>query len=64
MQKLKLTLLSVSKPKQKKPKDTSASVWNDDWKYVPAGETDIAKRFRRIKREQAIERAKAVRSVK
>jgi hypothetical protein len=64
MQKAKLTLLAPSRPKKDKPKDTLASVWNDDWKYVPAGETDIAKRFRRIKREQALERAKTVRSIK
>jgi hypothetical protein len=41
-----------------------ASVWNDDWKYIPASDTDLAKRFRRIRREQQLEQAKAMRRIK
>lgn len=58
MQKLKLALPAMSKPKEKKVKDTTASVWNNDWVYVPASDTDLAKRFRRIRREQQLEQAK------
>ena len=52
------------KRKAKAIKDTTASVWNPDWKYTPAGETDLAKKFRRIKREQKLEAAKKVRRIK
>jgi hypothetical protein len=54
----------VSKPKDKKVKDPTASVWNNEWVYVPAGETDLGKRFRRIWREQRLEQAKAIRMIK
>lgn len=64
MQKLKLALPTMSKVKEKKVKDTTASVWNNDWVYVPAGETDLVKKFRRIRREQALGQAKAMRRVK
>lgn len=64
MQKLKLALPAAAQTKTKKVKDTTASVWNNDWVYVPAGDTDLAKRFRRIRREQALEQAKAMRRVK
>jgi hypothetical protein len=64
MQKLKLALPAMSKPKERKVKDTTASVWNNDWVYVPAGETDLSKKFRRIRREQALDQAKAMRRVK
>lgn len=60
MQKLKLALpqQQASKAKDRKQKDPTPSVWNNDWKYVPASDTDLAKRFRRIKREQQLEQAK------
>ena len=60
MQKLKLALpqQQASKIKERKKKDSTASVWNNDWKYIPASDTDLAKRFRRIKREQQLEQAK------
>ena len=64
MKKLKLALPAMSKPKERKVKDTTASVWNNDWVYVPAGETDLSKKFRRIRREQALDQAKAMRRVK
>ena len=64
MQKLKLALPATSKVEEKKIKDTTASVWNKNWVYVPAGETDLAKKFRRIRREQALNQAKAMRRVK
>jgi hypothetical protein len=52
------------KRKAKEVKDTTASVWNPDWKYTPASETDLAKKFRRIQREQKLEAAKKVRRIK
>lgn len=56
---------SDSKKRKTKPaKDTTASVWNPDWKYTPASETDLAKKFRRIQREQKLEAAKKVRRIK
>lgn len=55
---------SDKKRKPKQAKDTTASVWNPDWKYVPSGETDLAKKFRRIQREQKVEAAKKVRRIK
>lgn len=64
MQKLKLAPPTMSKPKDKKVKDPTASVWNNDWVYVPAGETDLGKRFRRMQREQRLEQAKAMRRIK
>jgi hypothetical protein len=60
MQKLKLALpqQQASKTKDRKQKDPTASVWNNDWKYIPASDTDLAKRFRRVRREQQLEQAK------
>lgn len=56
---------SDGKKKQKaREKDTLASVWNPDWKYTPAEKTDLAKKFRRIQREQKLEAAKKVRRIK
>lgn len=55
---------SDKKRKAKLVKDTTASVWNPDWKYTPSGETDLAKKFRRIQREQKLEAAKKVRRIK
>lgn len=52
------------KRKTKAVKDTTASVWNPDWKYTPSSETDLAKKFRRIQREQKLEAAKKVRRIK
>lgn len=55
---------SDKKRKAKPVKDTTASVWNPDWKYTPAEKTDLAKKFRRIQREQQLEAAKKVRRIK
>lgn len=56
---------TTEKKRRVKPvKDTTASVWNPDWKYVPAEKTDLAKKFRRIQREQKLEAAKKVRRIK
>lgn len=52
------------KRKAKPTKDTTASVWNPDWKYVSAEKTDLAAKFRRIQREQKLEAAKKVRRIK
>jgi hypothetical protein len=66
MQKLKLALPQQQEAakRKRKEKDPTACVWNDDWKYIPASDTDLAKRFRRIRREQALEQAKAMRRIK
>ena len=52
------------KKKQKPAKDTTPSVWNPDWKYTSAEKTDLAKKFKRIQREQKLEAAKKVRRIK
>lgn len=47
-----------------KPTPVKASVWNKDWKYTPAGDTDLAKTFRRIRREQELEAARKMLEIK
>ena len=60
--KLKLAPEQVKKPK----KDTTASVWNPNWKYKPGGTAmDLAEKFKKIRRElQEQEQAKKMRRVK
>ncbi len=53
-----------NKVRAKEVKDATASVWNPDWKYTSASETDLAKKFRRIQREQKLEADKKVRRIK
>jgi hypothetical protein len=56
--------VNESKKRKPKPKDRTPSVWNPDWKYTPAGETDLAKKFKRIERERKENESKKVRRIR
>jgi hypothetical protein len=55
-------------PKKSKAKkvvtDDTPSVWNPEWKYTSAEKTDLAKKFRRLIREQKAAAAAKVRRIK
>jgi hypothetical protein len=61
-------LMPVMPEKKRKAKkvvtDDTPSVWNPEWKYTPAEKTDLAKKFRRIQREQKATAAAKVRRIK
>jgi hypothetical protein len=58
MQQHKLKLAGEADKEVKPKKDTTASVWNPNWKYRTAGSaTDLAEKFRRIRRQQEAEKA-------
>lgn len=51
------TRLKVVKP-EPVPKEVRVGLFNPDFKYVRAGETDIRKTFARIRREMAAKKEK------
>jgi hypothetical protein len=61
-------LMPVMPEKKRKAKkvvtDDTPSVWNPEWKYTPAEQTDLAKKFRRIMREQKAAALAKVRRIK
>ncbi len=62
-----LVQMPVTDKKRKAKKvvtDDTPSVWNPEWKYTPAEKTDLAKKFRRLMREQKAASAAKVRRIK
>lgn len=49
----KLSVVNEPEVPKRKEKDTTASVWNPDWKYRAAGSAlDLAEKFKRIRKQQ------------
>jgi hypothetical protein len=61
----KLKLATEQVAKKQKERDKTPSVWNPDWKYQTAGSaTDLAEKFRRIRRQMEQEKTSKPRRVK